>query len=128
MIKLIQANNSSDIDNLFGKITPPEGMRIGGDNPLLGLSSLISFGIRIFLVIAGLFLLLYLLLGAFDWITSGGEKEKITKAQNKITNALIGIILVFAVLVIFNVVAGNLLGIIKVNPDGSWTFDLPTLR
>ena len=92
-----------------------------------GLGKLIAFGIQMFIVVAGMFLLLYLLWGAFDWITSGGEKEKITKAQNKITNAFIGMFLIFVVLVVFVAFAGNSLGIIS--PDGSGGFDikLPTL-
>ncbi|MCX7955987.1 MAG: pilin [Patescibacteria group bacterium] len=119
---------AEDISDIFGEITPPQAMNFGGDDPALGLSNLISFGIRLFIIVAGMFLLLYLLWGAFDWISSGGEKEKITKAQNKITNALIGMVLIFAILVIFNVFAGNMLRIIEVGPNGEWSFKLPTLR
>ncbi|GAB4218790.1 MAG: hypothetical protein Fur009_1730 [Candidatus Microgenomates bacterium] len=117
-----------NINDIFGTVQAPDAMKFGGDDPASGLSKLIAFGIRMFIIVAGMFLLLYLFWGAFDWIVSGGEKEKIVKAQQKITNALIGMILVFAVLVIFNVLAGNILGIIEVAPDGSWSFKLPTLR
>lgn len=119
---------TEDINDIFGNISPPEAMNFGEDNPALGLGKLISFGIRLFIIVAGMFLLLYLLLGAFDWITSNGEKEKITKAQNKITNALIGMFLVFIALVVFNLLAGDMLGIIEVGPNGEWSFKLPTLR
>ncbi|MCL4363970.1 pilin [Patescibacteria group bacterium] len=118
-----------DVQSLFGTVAPPQGMNFGGSDPLAGLAKFISFGIQLFLIVAGMFLLLYLLWGAFDWIVSGGEKEKISKAQNKITNALIGIILVFGVLVVFNLLAGQLLGIIKVDPaTGGWQLNLPTLQ
>lgn len=119
---------AEDINDIFGNVSPPEAMKFGGDNPALGLSNLISFGIRLFIIVAGMFLLLYLLWGAFDWINSGGEKEKITKAQNKITNALIGMVLIFVILVVFNLLAGNILGIIEVGPNGEWSFKLPALR
>ncbi|MGB9883001.1 MAG: hypothetical protein ACPLRN_00580 [Microgenomates group bacterium] len=118
---------AEDIKDLFGTVEPPAGMNFGKDDPVQGFASLVGFGINIFLVIAGMFLLLYLLWGAFDWINSGGEKEKIVKAQNKITNALIGIVLVFAVLVVFQLVAGNILGLIKPTDQG-WQFNIPTLR
>lgn len=118
---------AQDINDLFGTVEAPQGMNFGKDNPVQGFGTFIGFAINIFVTIAGLFLLLYLLWGAFDWITSSGEKEKITKAQNKITNALIGIVLVFVVLAVFNVLAGQLLGIIHVNDDGSWQLNLPTL-
>ncbi|TRZ51301.1 hypothetical protein D4R99_04540, partial [bacterium] len=80
-----------------------------------------------FIIVAGMFLILYMLWGAFDWIASGGEKEKILKAQNKITNALIGIVLVFVVLTVFNLLAGNILGIVVPNGSGGFDIKLPTL-
>lgn len=65
-----------------------------------GLADLLTFIIRIFFVIAGLVALLYLLLGAFSWITSSGEEEAVAKARQKITAAVIGVILIVAVLAI----------------------------
>jgi len=102
-------------------------MNVGGDNPVQGLGKLVAFGINMFITIAGMFLIIYLLWGAFDWISSAGEKEKITKAQNKITNALIGIVLVFVVLTVFNLLAGNLLGIVNPIDGGGFEIKLPTL-
>ncbi len=64
------------------------------------LSDILTFVIRLFFVIAGLVALLYLLLGAFAWITSGGDEENTGKARNKITAAIIGVVLVVAVLAI----------------------------
>ena len=117
------------IDDLLGGISPPPAMNVGGNDPVQGLGKFIGFGIQMFILVAGLFMLVYLLWGAFDWISSSGEKEKITKAQNKITNALIGIVLVFVVLVVFNLLAGNILGIIVVDPNNPNGFQikLPTL-
>ena len=63
------------IDDLFGGISPPAAMNLGGSGtPQQGLGNLIGFGIRMFIMIAGFSLLIYLLWGAFDWISSGGEK------------------------------------------------------
>ncbi len=118
---------AEDINSIFGTVKPPEGMSFGSDDPAQGFSKLISFGIRLFIIGSGLLLLVYLLWGAFDWINSGGEKEKIQKAQSKITNALIGLVIIFVVLSVFNVLVGGMLGIIQVEDDGSWTFSLPTL-
>lgn len=115
------------IKDLFGNITPPDAMNVGGSDPVAGLGKFIAFGINIFIMVAGLALLFYLLLGAFDWINSGGEKEKIAKAQSKITHALIGMFLVFVVLMIFNLLAGNILGIIVPNDSGGFDIKLPTL-
>ena len=64
------------------------------------LSILLSFLIRLFFVVAGLAALLYLLLGAFAWVTSGGGKEQVEKARDKIQAAVVGLILIVAVLAI----------------------------
>lgn len=115
------------IDELFDGISPPPAMNVGGSDPVQGLGKLIGFGINMFIMVAGIFLLIYLLWGAFDWISSSGEKEKITKAQSKITNALIGMFLVFVALTVFNLLAGNILGIIVPIEGGGFEIKLPTL-
>lgn len=122
-MKLLSA---ADVQDIFGKVEPPKGMGFGADNPEQGFANLIGFGINAFIIIAGIFLLLYLLLGAYDWITSSGEKEKISKAQNKITNAIIGFVLIFIVIVGYRLLLGDILKIIEVTPDG-WKFKLPSI-
>lgn len=118
---------TADVEDIFGEVEPPKGMDFGGNDPVSGFGKLISFGIKTFISVAGLFLLLYLLWGAYDWIASGGEKEKITKAQQKITNALIGFVLIFVAIVAFNVVAGDMLKIITPTDQG-WQINLPKLK
>ncbi len=116
------------IQDLFGGISPPAAMNVGGSDPVAGLGKFIGFGINMFILIAGMFLIFYLLWGALDWINSSGEKEKLTKAQNKITNALIGIVLIFVVLTVFNLLAGNILGIVEPIDGGGFNIKLPTLK
>lgn len=82
--------------------------------------------VNLMLIVGGLFMLFYLLWGALDWVMSEGDKEKLSKAQKKITNAIIGVILMFAALTIFGAVSGDILGIVVKTPNG-WTFNLPTL-
>lgn len=60
----------------------------------------IGFIIRLFFIIAGVIALLYLLLGAFAWVTSGGNKENVEKAREKIQAAIIGLILIVIVIVV----------------------------
>ncbi|OGK36820.1 hypothetical protein A3F03_01190 [Candidatus Roizmanbacteria bacterium RIFCSPHIGHO2_12_FULL_41_11] len=64
------------------------------------LADVLTFFIRFFFVLGGIMALLYLLLGAFAWITSAGDKEAVTAARDKITNAIIGVILIVAVLAV----------------------------
>ena len=71
---------------------------LGFKIPSLG--DVLTFAIRAFFVVAGLMGLFYLLLGALSWITSGGDKDSVGAAQQKIQAAIIGMILIVAVLAI----------------------------
>ena len=71
--------------------------------------AVLTFIIRFFFIIAGLVALIYFILGALAWITSGGNKESVDKAREKIQAALIGIILLFFVLALVGVLE-NILG------------------
>ncbi len=113
--------------DIFGKISPPPGMGSATGDPIADLGRFLGLGINLFLTVAGLASLIYLLWGAFDWITSAGEKEKVQKAQNKITDAIIGMILVFVVFAVFSLLAGDLLGIIVNTPQG-WQLKIPVLK
>ena len=64
------------------------------------LTTVLGFLIKTFFIIAGLASLIFLLLGALSWITSGGDKEGVKKAQEKIQAALIGLIVIVALLAI----------------------------
>ncbi|MBP9814128.1 hypothetical protein KBC80_02940 [Candidatus Woesebacteria bacterium] len=53
---------------------------------------------------------IYLLMGGFDWITSGGDKAKLQSSRDKITNAIVGLIIVSSVWAIMTLV-GQFVGI-----------------
>jgi len=115
----------SDVENAIGTINPPPGMKDIADNPVGGVGKLLSTGIQIFFLVASLALLVYLLWGAYDWLTSGGEKEKLTKAQLKIVNAIVGMLLMVVVMVVFNVIMKDVLGGKFIGPG--FTFNIPTI-
>lgn len=48
------------------------------------------------MVIAALLVFIYLIWGGIEWITSGGDKGKTENARNKITSAIIGLIVLAA--------------------------------
>lgn len=116
------------VPTIFGQVTPP--MTGFGGDPTEGLGKLISVGIQYIMIFALILLLIYMLWGAFDWLVSGGEKEKLVKAQNKITNAVIGMILIVASFSIFALVTGTILGNkvgIGIGPGG-FVIDLPRIK
>lgn len=67
-------------------------------------ADVLTFILRFFFIVAGLVALIYLLLGALAWITSGGNKESVDKAREKIQAAIVGLILIFVVLAIVIVI------------------------
>jgi NADH:ubiquinone oxidoreductase subunit 6 (subunit J) len=66
--------------------------------------NLFSRVLTIVMVLAALLVLFYLVWGGIDWITSGGDKGKTESARNKITAAVIGLIIVAASYAIFQLV------------------------
>lgn len=72
-----------------GRITPPEGFA-------RDIVSVINSVLSLVMLISGLLVLMYLIWGALQWITSGGDKGKIESARQKMTAAVIGLIIVSA--------------------------------
>jgi hypothetical protein len=72
-----------------GPLTGPTGSRF------TNLASLVTYALPIIFSIAGLLLLVYLVWGGFDFLMSMGEPEKAEIGKAKITNALIGFVIIF---------------------------------
>ena len=70
----------------------------------LTIAGLIAAGINAAILVSALAVLLYLILGGFQWLTSGGDKGKTEQARNKITSALIGLLIVLASWAIYNLI------------------------
>jgi Type IV secretion system pilin len=60
------------------------------------LATVLTFAVQAFFVVGGLFALVYLLWGSFDWIVSGGDQAKVDAARKKIQAALVGSIVIVA--------------------------------
>ena len=61
-------------------------------------ADVITFGVRMIFVVAGMAAVFYMMLGAIAWIGSSGKKDEVTEAKGKIQSAVVGLILVIAVL------------------------------
>ena len=58
------------------------------------IGNLISAIGGLFFIFAFCLTFLYLLTGGLSWLTSGGDKSKLETARDKITNALVGLVIV----------------------------------
>lgn len=112
-------------DDIFGKVESPAPI---GANPTTDLGNLMGVMLAILFTVAGLVALIYMLWGAINWITSGGDKEKLMKAQARIRNAVIGIFVLIVVLAAFVTIFQVILGGTIIRYDkGGLQFNLPTL-
>jgi len=104
-MKLAQAD--ANIINL----NPPPGF-----NTLTGLTlgGVISFLVAAVLILAGVIFFFMLVIGGIQWIMSGGDKAKTEEARNRITAALIGLIIVFAAWLII-ILVQNVFGVSLLN-------------
>lgn len=57
---------------------------------------LISRVVSMALIISALMFFVFLVMGGIEWISAGGDKVKIENAQKRITNGLIGLVIVAA--------------------------------
>ena len=85
-------------------IAKPENVKIGS------VGTLITNVTSIMLVIAALAAFVFLVLGGLQWITSGGDKSGMEAARNKITHAIVGLIIVAAAYAVM-ILVSNFLGI-----------------
>lgn len=101
-----------------GKTGGLPGAAGGGANPNADFGAMINQILNIVLVIAVIAVLFYLILGAIEWLTSGGDSGKTAKAREKITGAVIGLVITMSVVAIMMFVQ-QLLGICVLNFSGS---------
>lgn len=99
-------------------ITPPgQGFKDLGDA--------ISKILTISFVVALIVVLAMLIWGAFEWIASGGDKEAVGKARNRIISALVGFAVLAIAFALFRL-AGQFLGIEGVGSSGPINLVVPT--
>lgn len=87
-------------------IQAPIGIPTGGLNPKG--EEILSTTINLFLIVAVVLAVVFLLLGGIRWITSAGDQKAIEAARKQITYAIVGLIIVIAAFLIVNLIGGFL--------------------
>lgn len=82
---------------------------LGGEIGIRGffqteLGQFLSKGITAAIIVGAILVLLYLLWGAIDWLTSEGDKDKLSSARSKIIQGIIGLALLVAVWAVWRLV------------------------
>lgn len=102
---------------LLAQITNPAVAPIFGSAaaaPSTALASIVVTLWRTAITLGGLALLIMLIIGALEWITAGGDKGKVQAARDRMTQSVIGM-LVLAGTVAISVFVGKVLGIDLLN-------------
>lgn len=84
----------------------------GGVKTTTSVGNIISNFLLIMFIVGGLAVLVFILWGAMDWITAGGDKEKLSNARKKIVNSLIGL----AILALAGFIVSLFGQIVGINP------------
>lgn len=90
--------------------------------PIKDFGQLISALVGVLMIIAALLAFFFLILGGIQWITSGGDKAGMEAARNKITHAIVGLIIVGAAWAIM-ILVQNFLGVTIIG--GTLSFPKP---
>lgn len=80
------------IDEVIGNITPPPAVASIGTGAG-GLSNFFDKVIELIYIFAAIIFVFMVIISAVQWIASGGDKESVSKARDRLTHAIIGITL-----------------------------------
>lgn len=75
--------------NLFGKVTPPQGLS-GVEGPG-GIGSLINVGLNILVIVAGIYALFNLVIAGYGFMSAGDDPKKVASSWQKIWQTLMGL-------------------------------------
>lgn len=103
--------------NVLSQITNPVlDDLIGAGEGDAAVAELMARLFRTIVVVGGLALLLYLAWGGINWIMAGGDKAKIDEAKDRITNAVIGMIILVGTVAIA-IFLSEVFGFDLLNPE-----------
>ena len=88
--------NLDDSKNILKTVATGEGDFQGIGYKETEAISVISGIIQFVLSLIGIFFLILVIMGGYQWMTAGGNEETIAKAKKRIINATIGLTLVLA--------------------------------
>ena len=101
-MKQIYAAADPFLDQITNPVIGDLGQGEGSDI----IAVLIAKGLTVLFLIAGIALLFMILFSALQWITAGGDPEKVKGAQQKLIGAVIGFALLASATVLLDFIGG----------------------
>ena len=100
----------------FGSFQSQSPLTQGAEeDPGANLEAILSNVLGFLTILGGIFFIIYFLIAAMDWITSGGDSGKLTTARNKMVQAVLGLVILVAAYGIIGLI-GSVIGIDLLNP------------
>jgi len=88
---------NSDLTEKMGNLEQAFQEKAGfEDSTQASLGSTVATIIKAFLGLLGIIFIIMMLLAGYNWMTAGGEEEKVTKAKETIRRAIIGLVIIAA--------------------------------
>ena len=75
---------------------------------IMAITKVISVIIGFITISGGIYFIFQLLISGFEWLMASGDKSRLTKAQDRMTHSIIGLIVIVATYSIVSIVAGIL--------------------
>ena len=94
-------SNGLSFGSLFGAFS-------GGLTSETTLSGLIFAVIQLMLILSGMIAVVFVIIGGYQYITSGGNEEQAEKGKKAIINAIIGLVVVMLAYAIVTIIADTL--------------------
>jgi hypothetical protein len=100
-----------DVKDVIGTINAPIELRgfLSDPTGVGGLNFFLTNVLILIYTVSGIAVLFMIVYAAFQWITAGGDKEAVAKARARITNAIIGLVILSLAFVLTNTI-GKFLG------------------
>lgn len=107
--------------NSDGVFAPPD---LNDTTILSYTNSTISFLLTLMTTLGGLFFLYQMIMGGINWLNAGGEQKKVQESRDRITQGVIGLIILVASYAVVGLI-GTVFGIEILNPGGFLESILP---
>jgi hypothetical protein len=98
---------------------------LGNADVAANIETVVSRGIGMLTLASGLFFIFYFVTAGLDWISAAGEKAKITKARDKMTQSAIGLAVVIISYSVIGLI-GTLFGLDILHPAQTLLLLIPT--
>jgi hypothetical protein len=100
----------------FGSFKSQSPLTDGAEiDPGKNLEQILSSVVGFLTILGSIFFIIYFLIAALNWITSGGDSGKLSSAREQMLHAVIGLVILVSAYAIIGII-GTVIGIDILNP------------